>query len=107
MNIKKINGEYEVLSPWADVDPIPLRGISPRVMDLAGKKIGLYACSKTAARPILTVVEKKLRERFPTCETSLFVSNQSFTVPQVEGENKDKFEEWVKGVDTVVTAVGD
>ena len=35
-------GQYEVLSPWAEVDPIPLRGISPRIKTLAGKKIGLF-----------------------------------------------------------------
>jgi hypothetical protein len=31
--------QYDVLSPWAEVDPLPLRGISPRLDSLSGKKI--------------------------------------------------------------------
>ena len=49
---KDAPAQYEVLSPWAEVDPIPLRGISPRVDTLAGKKIGLFANFKRAAKPI-------------------------------------------------------
>ena len=30
---KAPDSQYEVLSPWADVDPIPLRGISPRISE--------------------------------------------------------------------------
>jgi hypothetical protein len=37
-----LGNEYEVLGPWAEADPIPSRGINPRITDLAGKKIGLY-----------------------------------------------------------------
>ena len=60
MDSSKSNGQYEVLSPWAAADPIPLRGINPRLKDLEGKKIGLYANWKQPARPILTLVERKL-----------------------------------------------
>ncbi len=97
---------YEVLSPWADVDPIPLRGISPRVDTLAGKKIGLFANFKRAAVPIASEVEKRLKERFPDIETILFHS----TLPNVdesETANKEKFAEWAKSVDAVVGVVGD
>jgi hypothetical protein len=38
--------QYEALSPWAEVDPIPPRGISPRVDTLAGKKIGFMSLLK-------------------------------------------------------------
>ena len=38
-----MNGQYEVLNPWAEVDPIPLKGIAPRVADLTGKTMGLFA----------------------------------------------------------------
>ena len=40
---------YEVLSPWAEADPVPLSGISPRLEDMTGKKIGLFCNSKRAA----------------------------------------------------------
>ncbi len=66
--------QYEVLSPWADVDPIPVRGISPRLDTLAGKKIGLFANFKRASVPIATEVEKRLKERFPDIKTVLFHS---------------------------------
>jgi hypothetical protein len=97
---------YEVLSPWADVDPIPLRGISPRLDTLAGKKVGLFANFKRAAVPIANEVEKRLKERFPDIETILFHS----TLPNVdesETVNKEKFTAWAKSVDAVVGVVGD
>ena len=98
--------QYEVLSPWAEVDPIPLRGISPRVETLDGKKIGLFANFKRAARPIQSYVEKKLKERFPGCETSLFDSRLP-NVTETETVNKGKFTAWAKEMDAVIAAVGD
>ena len=98
--------QYEVLSPWAEVDPIPLRGISPRVDTLEGKKIGLFANFKRAARPIQSYVEKKLKERFPDCETSLFDSRLP-NVTETETENQEKFTAWAKEMDAVIAAVGD
>ena len=69
-----MNGQYEVLNPWAEVDSISFRGISPRVTDLTGKTVGFYGgIYKTVARPILTVVEGKLKERFPTLKSSWFL----------------------------------
>jgi hypothetical protein len=102
----KLDGQYEVLNPWAEVDPIPLRGISPRLDALAGKKIGLFANFKRAARPMLDEVEKKLKTRFPGVETSLYDSRTA-NVNEAETENRDRFEDWAKGVDAVVAAVGD
>ena len=98
--------QWEILSPWAEVDPIPLRGISPRVDNLAGKKIGLFANFKRAARPILAYVEKRLKERFPDSETSLFDSTLP-NVTETETENRERFTAWAKEVDAVIAAVGD
>ena len=44
---------FEVLSPWAEADPVPARGITPRVSSLAGKKIGLFRNNKRAAQPLM------------------------------------------------------
>jgi hypothetical protein len=96
---------YEVLNPWGDADPIPLKGISARPTDLAGKTIGLFAGHKRASRPILVEVEKHLREAFPTSTFSLFQCNENIEV--TESNDKDTFEEWLKGVHAVVCAVGD
>jgi len=98
--------QYEVLSPWAAVDPIPVRALSPRVDTLAGKKIGLFANFKRAARPIQAYVEKKLKERFPDSETSLFDSSLP-NVTETETVNKEKFTAWAKEMDAVIAAVGD
>ncbi len=106
MSINKANGEYQVLSPWANVDPLPLRGITPRVTELAGKKIGLLTNLKGAAKLILDEVEKKLKERYPSCETSWF-RGQAFSVSELEKERVLDFREWINGVDTVIVANAD
>lgn len=101
------NGQYEILSPWAEADSVPLRGIAPRVMDLAGKRIGLFCDAKRAARPIVTVIEAKLKERFPTATISWYEERRLSGPPQIESERREEFVEWVKGVDAIVSAVGD
>lgn len=102
----KSGASYEVLSPWAEADPIPLKGLSPRLTDLAGKKIGLLCNNKRAAPLILDVTERILKERYPSAETSRFKAN-SFSVSALEADRRAEFEDWIKGVDVVVAAVGD
>lgn len=97
---------YEVLSPWAEADPVPLSGITPRLEDLAGKKIGLFCNSKRAARLMLTSIENKLKERFPSVTTAWYDATIP-NIPEIESINKEKFMEWVRGVDAVILAVGD
>lgn len=102
----KLNGQFEVLNPWAEVDPMPLRGISHRLADLTGKTVGLFAINyKTASRPTLTVVEQKLKKRFPLLKFSWFLFGYNLEV--TETEDKARLEDWVKGIDAAVTAVGD
>ena len=100
-------GVYEVLSPWAEADPIPLKGISPRVPDLAGRRIGLFASSKPAAPRMMEVLERKMKARYPTAEIRRYDAEESFLVLQTAGRNKERFEEWVRGVDVIAAAVGD
>ena len=106
MSADKASNSYEVLSPWAEADSIPLKGIAPRVTDLSGRKIGLLCNNKRAAPLILNAAERILKERFPTSETSWFRA-RSFSVSSLEPDNVAKFEEWINGVDAVVAAVGD
>ena len=103
---KTADPQFEVLSPWAEADPITPRGISPRLNSLAGRKIGLFANFKRASRPIVAEVEKHLKSTWPNCETSLFDSRGA-NVLETETENREQFITWVKGVDAVVLAVGD
>lgn len=103
-----MDSQFEVLNPWAEVDPIQFRGLTaPRLTDLAGKKIGLFASSKPISKRIMTAVEAKLKARFPSVETSWYVGEGSWAVLQIETERREKYKDWVKGVDAVIAAVGD
>ena len=102
----KSNAIYEVLSPWAEADPSSLKGLAPRMSDLAGKKIGLLRNGKRAAEPILTVIEKMLREKYPTTEFIWF-RGKTFSVSELEKDRRQEFEDWIKSVDAVIAAVGD
>jgi hypothetical protein len=98
--------QFRVLNPWAEADPIPPRGISPRLNSLAGKNIGLFANFKRASRPILASVERRLKTMYPDCQTRLFDSRGA-NVVETETRNRESFIKWAKGVDAVILAVGD
>jgi hypothetical protein len=97
---------YEVLSPWAEADPKPLKGISPRLDNLSGKKIGLFANYKRAAMPIARSLQEKLTAEYPDAEVSIYHSDR-WNVTEIETDNEEKFREWVKGTDAVILMVGD
>lgn len=100
------SGVYEVLSPWAEADPVPLKGLSPRLDNPAGKKLGLLCNNKRAAPVILDAVERILKTRYPGAVTSRF-NARTFSVSALERERKEEFDEWIRGVDAVIAAVGD
>jgi hypothetical protein len=103
-----MNGQYEVLNPWAEVDPIHFRGLNAsRLNNLEGKKIGLFASSKPISKRIMIEVEAKLKEKFPTAETSWYVGEGSWAVLQTDTDNREKYKDWVKEVDAIIAAVGD
>ena len=97
---------YEVLSPWSAADPVPLQGLSPRLDDLAGKKIGLLCNNKRAAPLILEVADRLLKEKYPTAATSYFYA-RTFSVSSLERDRKEEFDDWLKGLDAVIASVGD
>jgi len=106
MNVDKNGVTYEVLSPWAEADPIPYRGITPRIDRLEGRKIGLLRNPKRAAEPVLKVVEDRLKKKFPKASFSWF-ANLKPNERAIAQDIKDDFEKWVTGVDAVITAYGD
>ena len=99
--------QYEVLSPWAEVDPVPPRGLSPRLGALDGKKIGLFLNTKRAAKPMAAAIAKRLKEKFPTSETSLFASPLSTVILRESKKEEAQFTAWLKSVNAVVLLVGD
>ena len=106
MSADKVKAAYEVLSPWAEADPIPLKGLSPRLDKLDGKKIGLLCNNKRAAPLVLDVTEKLIKEKFPSAAISRFFA-RSFSVSSLEKDREAEFNDWLKGVDAVIAAVGD
>jgi hypothetical protein len=101
----KTNGQYEVLNPWVEADPIPLKGLATRLKDLSGTKIGLFINSKRASRSIDDAVAVRLKDRFPSIDCSFFTRNRNVSV--AETEDNEKFVEWVNGLDGVILSVGD
>lgn len=105
MNADK-NTKFEVLSPWAEADPIPWRGIYERLEGISGKKIGMLHNSKRTAEPALKAIEKRLKTRFPETQFEWFANLKPNTVA-VETELKGEFDKWLDGVDGVISAYGD
>ena len=100
-----MNGQYEVLNPWADADPIPLRGIMPRPNNLNGKKIGLYRNDKRAAKPMLEAVQARLKQKYPTLTFKSFLRSPNLAI--YEMPEKADYDEWLKDVDAVIFSHGD
>jgi hypothetical protein len=105
-NAKAQNTQFEVLSPWADADPIPLRGISPRMDSLAGKKIGLFVNPKRAALPIAESIQRRLVSMYPDAKIIMYRSYGA-NVNEIETENKEAFTAWAKSLDAAIAVVGD
>ncbi len=98
--------DYEVLSPWADADPVAPRGILPRVTDLNGKTIGLFAFFKESGPPTMRELERQLKEKFPGAKFSHYHYPKHVMEIAKDDEYKASFEEWAKGIDTAVTGMG-
>jgi hypothetical protein len=103
-----LNAVYDVLSPWAETDPRPLQGITPRIDDLRGKRIGLFANYKRASVPIQDAVESELRSRFGS-DITISRLHLSHSGDAASGEDQGaRYAEWLeKEVDSVIVAVGD
>ena len=98
--------QYEVMNPWADVDPIPPKGITPRLNSFDGKKIGLFANSKRSSVPQAKKVEEKLKGKFPTIQTDLYHAPDPNYIAK-DSPEWGKFSAWIKSVDAIVLTVGD
>ena len=98
--------QYEALSPWGEADPKPLKGISPRLDNLSGKKIGIFANYKRAAIPIAMSLQKRLKSQYPDSKVSIYHSDK-WNVVEIETEKQDAFKKWVEGKDAVILLVGD
>jgi len=97
--------KYEVMSPWAEAEPVSQKGISPRLNSLENKRIGFLRNSKRASSLILSVLEKKLKARFPSIETKSYIFLPNDDVAATK--ELPAFEEFLKGIDALILAYGD
>ena len=97
--------DYEVMSPWADIDPVPPMGLSTRLDGLAGKKVGFFLNSKIAAEPMSAIIKEKLEEKYGSVKFSSFVRIPNISME--ETPEKEKYAEWLKGLDAVIFMHGD
>jgi hypothetical protein len=97
--------QYEVLNPWAESDPVPVQGISPRLDSLEGRTIGLFQNFKQASKQMTKTIDRKLHERYPGIKTVLFDSTDQ-NVNVIETDLKDEFIKWVEGIDAAILLVG-
>lgn len=105
MNMSKSDSGYEVLNPWADRDPVPLKGLAARIDDLAGKTIGLYRNDKRSSKPTLDILEEKLQAKFPTAKFSSFLRLGNVCIQDTD--KMSEFEKWLEELDAVIFAYGD
>jgi hypothetical protein len=52
------------------------------------------------------VLERELKKRFPAARFNWYAESQMNT-PEIESNNKAKYEQWLKGLDAVIFAYGD
>jgi hypothetical protein len=99
--------EYEVLSPLGQVSATSQMGLQPRVNNLKGKTIGMYAHFKEQAPLILKEIEQQLKEKFPTTKFTYFQYLKDTAEIVNDPEYKASFEKWLSNVDTVISGYGD
>jgi len=89
----------EVMNPRGEIPPPPFHPPSPRVQDLAGKRIGIYWIGKAGGDNFFDGVEELLRAKYPTAEI------KRYRGPFDLGDKRAA--EVAKEVDTLFYGVGD
>jgi hypothetical protein len=91
--------KLELLNPRGVIEVKPILALTPRVTNLAGKRVGLYWNSKPGMDNFFTVFDELLRKRYPTATTTLL--RGAFLI------RDEDTEAWLPQIDTFVYGVGD
>lgn len=91
--------ELEVLNPRGVIETKPVLSPTPRVTDLAGKRVGLYWNNKHGLDNFYTVFTELLKKKYPTATTTLL--RGAFEIRDEDAEA------WLPEIDTFVYGVGD
>ncbi len=98
----KLPVAIEVLNPRGEVLPPQAMGLTPRLKDLDGKKIGLIDNGKVGAGYFLDAVQEELKRRLPGVTIVRFKKPGSTTAAAPKF-----YPEVAKKMDTFIYATGD
>jgi hypothetical protein len=91
--------KLEVLNPRGVIEAKKQFVPSPRVKELAGKRVGLYWNSKPGMDNFYTAFAELLKKRYPTATTTLL--RGAFLIREEDAQA------WQDKIDTFVYGVGD
>jgi len=99
--------EYEVLSPWAEVDYSGAKGLSKRLDALDGKVIGLFAHFKEHSPLMLAEIANQLSAAYPTATFLPLQYPKDTKEIDHDPDFKPVFLDWLDKIDGVISAYGD
>lgn len=97
--------EYQVLSPWGDKENVA-KGLQPRIAGLENMTIGMFYYFFDSHVAILREIERQLKEKFPALNFSYYQYTVETSEIEHDATYRDSFDEWLKGVDTVISVYG-
>jgi hypothetical protein len=97
--LSKNSVELKVLNPRGEIETKKAIAPSPRLNDLAGKRIGLYSNSKPGMDNVYTVLEELLKKKYPTA--TVIKTRGAFEI------RDDEAKDLASKIDAFVYAVGD
>jgi len=101
-SLNKLPVVLEVLNPRGEIPPVQPTGLTHRLKDLSGKKIGLIDNGKVGASYFLDAVEEELKKRLPG------VVVLRFTKPgRTTAASPQFYPEVAKKLDAFIYATGD
>jgi len=92
----------ELLNPMGVIEPPQTLGLTPRISDLAGKKIALLHNSKPGVTNLYAALEELLKQKYPGITISREYKPGSVTQPREE-----EFQKIAKECDAFIFAIGD
>jgi hypothetical protein len=92
----------ELLNPMGVIEPPQTLGLTPRISDLAGKKIALLHNGKAGVTNLYAALDELLKQKYPNTVISKEYKRGSITQPREE-----EFQKIAKECDAFIYAIGD